>query len=490
MTLLLSFGTHSSFGQGPILFPPSIAILDLEHSALFRSLEPIALRARTFASGHVLTEVRFLDGTNLLGTAQQVSSNEYVLNWRPSRQGNYAVQAEASYIKPLGQGRGVASSGVIRISVHRNAPSYSLVELTGASTNDFFAPRQVTDHGSIVGAVTNTAARWQRWSVQTWDVFGQPSVAVGESTDGVIAGNFQNQPFVIYPGAAPEHLSGFSFVGGANAVSRAGIVGTGSQYFGDCCRQGFLIEAGVMTLIGQGARCEIKDINDDGLAVGSHTTHPQNAVPIMYKAGEMTVLPGGEGAANSVNNRGQVVGTVAGEAFAYEDGQMSLLGRLGRRPTPVDNNESGQAVGHYNADADGRVSFEPFRACLFLDGAAIDLNHLIPTNPRVSLHYAISINRQGWIVGWGRRPGDFFGIGENYRGFLLVPGPMLRLDRVTGFTLEGRIYSGFGRAVLECSSNGSPWMPVVTNQPGMEVFQFSIPRQPGDGSVLYRAVQR
>lgn len=122
--------------------------------------------------------------------------------------------------------------------------------------------------------------------------------------------------------------------------------------------------------------------------------------------------------AYAINNQRWAVGesTVAsgdGHAVVWRGTEPPMdLGTLGFRHSRAnDINEDGLIVGHVS-------SFRGFstidgRAALWHDGAAVDLNDLLPVGSPWRLHSAEGVSERGEIVGFGRLHGEL-------RSFLLT----------------------------------------------------------------------
>jgi probable HAF family extracellular repeat protein len=129
-------------------------------------------------------------------------------------------------------------------------------------------------------------------------------------------------------------------------------------------------------------------------------------------------LGGDESFGASINNRRQVIGTadLAGNesehAFLWQNGVMRDLGAL-----PGDPDSSAQAINDTGTivgwSGDGE---EIFKAAIWKDGIAVDLNSMIPADTDLQLLLALGINLRGEIVGLGVSASS----GE-FHGFLLTP---------------------------------------------------------------------
>ena len=123
-------------------------------------------------------------------------------------------------------------------------------------------------------------------------------------------------------------------------------------------------------------------------------------------------------AANSINNKGVVVGTLVGpggsdfEAFVWRNGLAQAIGTLPGDATSVANasNDKGQVTGQ-SCDAS-----ENCRGFLWQDGVMTDLGALVPADSPLTFFDPTDINSRGEIVGLGFQKST----GEP-RGFLLTP---------------------------------------------------------------------
>ncbi|MCJ7543301.1 MAG: PEP-CTERM sorting domain-containing protein [Phycisphaerae bacterium] len=171
-------------------------------------------------------------------------------------------------------------------------------------------------------------------------------------------------------------------------------------------------------------------INNTGQIVGSTMrTGPAVFRGFLFSGGSVTDLGtlGGESATGTdVNNAGQAVGysdSAAGSdllnhPFLWQDGTIADLGvppggsSLGAYATAI--NASGVIVGWAGTGS------PPGTACLWSEGAALDLNALIAPDSDWQLMYASDINDLGQIVGYGSHKIA----GEWYeRAFILTPIP-------------------------------------------------------------------
>jgi probable HAF family extracellular repeat protein len=151
-------------------------------------------------------------------------------------------------------------------------------------------------------------------------------------------------------------------------------------------------------------------INDAGqvlLPTGNCTSlGPPSGHDSLLRHGTLTdfgSLGGSPLAANNINNKGQVVGTLVDstgndlEAFLWQNGVAIGLGTLPGDVTSAANaiNDKGQVPGQ-SCDANGNC-----RGFLWQDGVMMDLNTLVPANSTLDFPDPVGINSRGQIVGLG-----------------------------------------------------------------------------------------
>lgn len=190
---------------------------------------------------------------------------------------------------------------------------------------------------------------------------------------------------------------------------------------------GFLWENGVITDIPDplgGTLVTPIYLSNKGQVVGYANLPgdiPGQEHPFLWQNGVFTDLAtfGGRGAAEKINDAGQIVGNADIEggttyhAAIWQNGSISDLGTLGSDDCSVglDINSLGQTVG-YSAACVGTTG----RAFLWQNGGPmVDLNTLIPENSGLHLMIATNINDFGEIAGSGMLAnGDI-------HAFLLIP---------------------------------------------------------------------
>ncbi len=225
---------------------------------------------------------------------------------------------------------------------------------------------------------------------------------------------------------------------------------------------GFLWSGGTMTDLGTlpGHKYSMAfGMNDEGAVVGYSATEAEPNVPhaFMWKNGTMTALgslsPDPGSWAWDINNQDEIVGHSNNHAFVYRYGSMVDLGTLpgyGASSQAMAINDAGQIAG-ISADANGvshsflyandvmtdigQLSGRPVtvaaaisegglivgasadpngvsNAFLWKQGTMFNLNDLIDPNTGWVLEVATAINKNGWIVGTGKKEGKS-------RGFLI-----------------------------------------------------------------------
>jgi probable HAF family extracellular repeat protein len=264
-----------------------------------------------------------------------------------------------------------------------------------------------------------------------------------------------------------------SYAIGINASGE--VVGYSATASGDTV--GFLYSNGVMTDLGRpypdSNLVSAVAINDIGQVVGLWGVvggSANHTGPFLYSGGIMTdlgTLGGNDGAANGINNSGQIVGysTIATSAdsyraFLYSQGVMTNLETLGGDQSQAFGiNASGQVVG--NSMTAGNVA----HAFLYWSGSMFDLNSLLPANSGWVLQWASAINDSGQIVGYGINPAG------QYHAFLRDTQPAIASLSPTAVTASGPAFPRAASAARRCPAPGRRW-------PGCE-SHTSRPAPPG-----------
>ncbi|MGD2109106.1 MAG: IPTL-CTERM sorting domain-containing protein, partial [Phycisphaerae bacterium] len=201
---------------------------------------------------------------------------------------------------------------------------------------------------------------------------------------------------------------------------------------------------------------EAHGINDLGVVVGRARIVDVGDVAVLWDEQGMTelgALPAvlSESEARNVNNLGQVVGVSLYDneecyscltAFLWEAGEMTDLGRFVCQDCVSSEanaiNDAGQIVG------DAWVAWSTPHACMWRDGAMIDLNDVIPSGSGWTLVSATGISEDGRIVGYGYVGEDMF----DYRAFLLTPVNLVPTTSEWGVVTMALVLLGAGTIVL------------------------------------------
>lgn len=182
----------------------------------------------------------------------------------------------------------------------------------------------------------------------------------------------------------------------ALAINNNGQIVGFSQVLGNSTiSHGFLYSGGVMQNIGSigGTYNVATGINDSGLVVGYSTNEMgSSGNAFTFLNGTLTNVGGaGVDGTKGVNNSGQFVGTINGQAFVYSGGMFQTI------PTPVASgsakgiNAAGQVVGSYVA--------MPAITDAFLYSSGTVQTLPLPASHTSGASGAEAVNDQGQIVG-------------------------------------------------------------------------------------------
>jgi probable HAF family extracellular repeat protein len=283
------------------------------------------------------------------------------------------------------------------------------------------------------------------------------SAALGINDSGQVVGYGQpsdrNVGFVYSNGSVME-LNGVPFAYAINNIGQ--VAGQSSSYHAAVWDNGSVTDLGTLN---NGVYSRATAINDSGQVVGwSRRSNEGDFWDIfLYDNGVMSPLGVSSGMSSlDIDNAGQVAGSFNGRAFRYSNGIMEYLPNDGPVSAAEGINNSGQIIGWgytqgfdepraqlwsngatidlgvfesgLSSQAEGlndigqivgaaQVGNYDWHACLFEDGAIIDLNTYLPSNSNWDyLRKAYGINNNGWIVGEGYINGET-------HAFLLTPVP-------------------------------------------------------------------
>ncbi len=194
-----------------------------------------------------------------------------------------------------------------------------------------------------------------------------------------------------------------------------------------------------------GYSCILRDINDDGVSVGSTSTS-RGLRALLYSAGIYTLLPNAgpyhDSVGTSINRPGDMAGYYYipfqhTEGFVrWADGRIERMGFLpGFEFSSVVNdiNDHGLAAGSSAALAGGQqpMTDMPSRACLWLPEEAHGLPqgmHDLGTLPNSDQSYGLAINNDGTVVCNVRFPSGELGCFTWWRGVATDLRPRLPVD--------------------------------------------------------------
>jgi probable HAF family extracellular repeat protein len=299
--------------------------------------------------------------------------------------------SDAEGINSEGQIVGMADNGDER--THAFLYSNGVMSDIGVTTGAFSAAYCITDNGQIVGTarfagLTSHASLYSNGTTSDLGTLGGPG------------------------------STAYSINVGGQVVGKA-VTATGYEH-------AFLYTSEGMTDLGSlisPYASHAASINDSGRIVGWYntTSAPTSYRAFLYSDGAFTdlgTLGGQVSKACDINVSGQIVGGASvgayrgdTRAFLYSGGVMTDLGALDTGVSwAYAVNASGQAVGSAG------VTGADDHACLFNNGAVLDLNTVIDTSSGWALEEAHDINDQGCIVGEGM-------INGVQHAFLLTPVP-------------------------------------------------------------------
>jgi probable HAF family extracellular repeat protein len=307
----------------------------------------------------------------------------------------------------------VSSLAVAVFSAISAVPAWADYTLTDLGTGSYATA--INNNGQVVGSFFDTASGFPHAFLYSngsmTDLGTLPNLNVsrasGINNNGQVVGvSYHETNFDIF---GPYHAFLYSNgsmtdLGGQDSLATA--INNNSQvagfaHSGNGGYHAFLYSNGSMTDLGTlgGSNSYAYGINDNGQVVGwsdfidsagNFTYHA-----FLYSNGSMTDLDTlwGSGA-NGINSDGQVVGWNGPHAFLYSNGSMTDLGTLGTSSTANSINNKGQVVGNSYTKTNG-----PSHAFIYDGGSMLDLNNLISSGSGWTLQDATGINDLGQIVG-------------------------------------------------------------------------------------------
>ena len=333
----------------------------------------------------------------------------------------------------------VVTWGASALVAHAVAPGYRIVGLGAGTAND------VSDSGLVVGVSDGVATLWDSGGYKiSLSSPGSYSEAAGINASGLAVGWYSGS-------AGSQAVVWNTQTGQATPLDNGGLRGSyglainnAGQVAGNTLLQDgtgryqsrvVVWTSGVPTILDYGGRAY--GINDQGQAVGysGDDGHYGTVVrPTVWSgAGTgagLTPLGYVSNLALAINNAGVIVGQTwppldAGEetrALLWQGGTVTDLGAGAAN----DINDAGQIVG----------TLDGLGAALWESGTAINLNHFV-SGTGWTLQSATGINEEGWIVGSGYNQA----VGD-YQAYLLIPVPE---PQVYALILSGVILLGVMR---------------------------------------------
>jgi len=223
-------------------------------------------------------------------------------------------------------------------------------------------------------------------------------------------------------------------------------------------------------------------INNSGKIVGESFPSSGNSHAFLSNSNRMTDLsfpvPFNGSTAYSINDENQIVGCSVPPGISHalwwnsNSNKMVDIGTLGGWVSIANSiNNKNQIVGYSYIDPIPISGVTPTSSAFLYSGSELfNLNSLISTNSGWYLHYAIAINDNGQIIGWGTNPS-----GQS-DGFLLnlVSSPTLTIN-ISNHYIILEWSTNFSNFILESTTNLllSHWN-IVSNTPTITNGNYTV----------------
>ncbi len=315
--------------------------------------------------------------------------------------------------------------------VHSNASAVTMTDIgtLGGEVSFAFA---INDANQVVGVSLVPDGEthmflYRNGQMQDLSPFGQGifSSNLGINNGGQIASGVFGNDGVYYPAIFDPQTQAITILGSLGGVAPGGFAGiaqsinnygqaVGYAFLSSGVRQAFLYENGAIHNMGDGTDSYAIAINDRGHVIGGGA---QGA--FIYANGVTNFIrPFGsaQSYAYGINRSGQVVGeyltpdNTAFHAYIYKDGVSTDIGSSSSTETVAYAiNDYGQAVGAtwVLSDESCRQCSERPHAFIYENGVMTDLNDLLPAGSGWELSWALSINNNGYITGYGIIKGQY-----------------------------------------------------------------------------------
>ncbi|MEA5112553.1 MAG: hypothetical protein VB050_00850 [Geobacteraceae bacterium] len=299
--------------------------------------------------------------------------------------------------------------------------AYTIIDLGAGIT-----PNSINNVGQIAGYNgSGNLFLYDNGTVQELGTFGGALTnvyGISINNNGLIAVTANSKKGYVYD-SRTGNLLDMGFTGSSmNTFSINDSGQVAGSYFNTQMRN-FVYQNGVMTDIGNWGQAQAYSypvLNNTGKIAGTAANvYGDNAKSYISDIDGKTAvsvlgdLGGSYSFVRGMNDFGDVVGQsspISGSdhAFVYTAGSMKDLGSLGGLSIAYDINNQGQIIGFYEDANKVRHSF------IYENGAMSDLTSLLTAGSGWDLSYAMALNDQGQIIGYGKLNGVT-------HGYLLSP---------------------------------------------------------------------